>query len=413
MSVNLLNVFKETVGDQFGSQLGGLFNEPADKASSALEGIVPSIIGGLMNKASTTSGASEISDFLDNNDDGGLLDNLGILFSGNDNSALIKMGSGLLKNLFGNKFDAVIDAVTSISGMTRESSGGMLGLLVPIVLSVLKKQKSNLGLDAGGLRELLLGQKEHVAPAMPAGLADRIGLGDLLGASQSNPDDTLLEKGIDTGKESVKEAASEINDKVKEVADSGKEVVNDAASSTGDFAEKTTDNVVGAAQSSGSALAKLVPLVLIAALAFFLWKFFFGGDKKETPSDSGAKIESVETTKMTNTPLPADLTADNAEVTVSNLFKDLNGTLEGITDADSAKAALPALAKSTVQISWLEEKLNALPAAAQAPIRQMVGEKLEPMLVKVRKLLEMPVIGDLLFKKLGPVVETLKKISQG
>jgi len=47
MTDNLIDLFKSTVGDKFGQQLGGLLGESEENVNSALDVGVPSVLGGL------------------------------------------------------------------------------------------------------------------------------------------------------------------------------------------------------------------------------------------------------------------------------------------------------------------------------------------------------------------------------
>src|SRR5258705_6710382 len=50
------------------------------------------------------------------------------------------------------------------------STSKLLGILTPVVLGFLGKQQKSMGLNAGGLANLLTGQKDNIRAAMPAGL---------------------------------------------------------------------------------------------------------------------------------------------------------------------------------------------------------------------------------------------------
>jgi outer membrane protein OmpA-like peptidoglycan-associated protein len=188
MAINLLDTFKETVGDQLVNQASGFLGESTENTGSALGAILPAILGGLVNKGSSQGGVSAIFDFLKNkNIDGAILDNLDGLFGGGDaTDELVNQGSGVLDFIFGknsSELGAMLDFVTGRSGIGRSSSSSLLNMVAPLLMGVVGKYVKSKSLDAIGFGQLLGDQKEHLQAAAPAGLFDKLGFDSL--ASQA------------------------------------------------------------------------------------------------------------------------------------------------------------------------------------------------------------------------------------
>ena len=193
MSVNLMELLTSSVGSKLLGPAAKFLGESESATNSALGGILPSVLGGLMDKSSSSDGAGAIMDMLSKSDDG-LLDTVTDMFAGGSNSGgisnLLSGGSGVLGLLFGNnKLGSLVDIVTSTSGMKKSSSSTLLKLAAPFIMSVVGKKVKSMGLDALGLTKLMGSQKDHIASALPSGFGDALGISGLGGG--------LLDKATD------------------------------------------------------------------------------------------------------------------------------------------------------------------------------------------------------------------------
>jgi outer membrane protein OmpA-like peptidoglycan-associated protein len=184
MAINLLDIFKETVGDQLVNQASGYLGESKENTRSALGAILPAILGGLVNKGNSQVGASAILDFLKNqNEDGALLDNLvGLFDGGGATDELVNKGSGVLDFIFGNKsaaIDTILDLVSNSSGIGKSSASSLINMVAPLLMGVVGKSIKDNGLDTIGLEKLLSDQKTYLQAEAPAGLFDKLGIAGL------------------------------------------------------------------------------------------------------------------------------------------------------------------------------------------------------------------------------------------
>jgi len=347
MAVNLLNLVKGAVGNQVMKQLGGILGENPKSTESAIGAAVPAILGGLMKKASTPNGAGDIFRTL-NDHDGSILDNLGGALGDGGHKSLIEKGAGLLSLLFGSKQNSIIGSIAKLAGIGNSSAGSLLGILAPIVMGVLGKQQRSTGLDVGGLTNLLMSQKDHLSSVMPKELTSDLGIGDILGA-------------------------------------------NGVAGKVGE-ARRAVGAASRDAQSDGSGLLKsLLPILLIAGLAFLGWQFF--GPAAKTV-DEAANISDVKV---------PDFSLDDVTVDLNTSFGDLTDSIRGVSDEASARLVLPKLKQATTAFDTL--KLGSLPTAAQTSVGGVLG----PLLEKVKSALEtayaIPGVRAILEPAIGPLLE--------
>ena len=150
-------------GDQALNEISNNVGAEPSLVNSAIQMTLPEILGGLANNASTTQGAENLNNALEQHD-GGILDNLGGLGSmifGQQQQATPPPpqynSGGILGHIFGNNQGQVAQQVSNQTGLGTGQVAQILMMLAPIVMAYLGKQKQSQGLDAGGLGGLLGG----------------------------------------------------------------------------------------------------------------------------------------------------------------------------------------------------------------------------------------------------------------
>ena len=294
MTDNLLALLKDQVTGSLAKEAASFLGEDQGAVTGALGSIFPSLLGGLIEKSSDQSALGKIFDLVQGTDSG-LLGNIGDLFGGGASSVngLLNSGGGIADMIFGDKIGGVIDLISKVSGLKSGSTGSLLKLAAPFLMSMIGKKVAGGGVS--GLLDLLMGQKEHVKAAMPKGLGDIMGLSSL----------------GDLGKAAFSAAG-----------DAGKAVSN---------AGKTAATTATAAAEGGMGWLKwLLPILLLGALAYY-----FGG-KGCAKDAADAATSAVEST--------VDAAKDAADATVGAVAGAADwakGAFENV-NAD-AKAALDKL----------------------------------------------------------------------
>lgn len=188
--MDLLGLVKEQLTSAAISKISSFLGESNENTTSALGSAVPSILGGLMQQASTTKGAGDLLNTIKTGGhDGGMLDNLSSVLGGVDTtSTLISGGTSLLSGIFGDKVGALANIISGVSGIKTGSASSLLSIAAPILMGVLGKQATTQGMGVSGLANLLMSQKDAVKAALPAGIGSILnvdGLGDFLGTAKS------------------------------------------------------------------------------------------------------------------------------------------------------------------------------------------------------------------------------------
>jgi OmpA-OmpF porin, OOP family len=278
MSINLLDMVKSQLTGAVMEKVSGMLGENPANTQTAINAALPTLLGGIVNSASTTQGAQGLMDMLKTGGhDGGIFDNLsGLLGGGDATKGLLSSGGGILSSLLGDKMGGVVNLISSLSGIRSGSASSLLSLAAPLLMGGIGKQVSSQGLGLSGLVSMLMGQSDAIKAALPTGAASLLGLsglGDFKGAATA------------------------------------------AATNVANSAARTASNVGNTAQAAveegGSMFSRLLPWLLGAlGLLAALWYFKGCGDKSAEAAK--VKMEAAAATAKMKADSLAKYTADMA-----------------------------------------------------------------------------------------------------
>jgi hypothetical protein len=237
-----MSMVKDAVSQQVMNKIGSMIGLDQSKTSSAFETAAGSILGGLMNKASSPNGAEAVFGAVQKQDTG-ILDKLGDLLGGGEaTDNFQKQGGGILDMVFGAGNQQAQKAVGSSLGLGDGVIGKLMSMAAPILMGVIGNYVKSKALNAVGLGSLLGQQKSHLGGLLPSSLTSNLGFGNLLSGA---------------------------GDAASNVAGS----VGDAASNVAGAAKGAAGDAVNA---GGGLLSKILPLAILAAILFGLWHFIVG-----------------------------------------------------------------------------------------------------------------------------------------
>jgi hypothetical protein len=321
--------------------------------------------------ASTPQGAERLNETVSRQEPG-VLDNLTGALSG-QGPRFAEQGSNLLGSLMGGGMSSKLGSVLSrFTGVGEASTGKLMGILTPVLLGFLGKQQKSMGLDAGGLANLLSGQKDNIRAAMPAGLDTALssalpGVGQLFGGG-------------------ARAATAEASRSYEEAAP--------RAQMGTDFRSREVY-----AQPAHTAGGKkwVVPLLLVlGALAAFL---FWGNRNRQPQGAGGSGSERVAGTAGT-------FSSDTGRV-----LDQANGVLAGIKDPASAEAAAPRLHRINQQLTGLRTTWNRLPESARTGAKSA----LQPQIAKVKEaaqsVVNQPGLSDTVRPQIDELMQNLNAFS--
>lgn len=319
MSFNLIEAAKGLFTNDLVNKASAYLGESENTVVKAIGGIIPSLLGGVADKATSShNDAVAVTNLAKETDSEGFPGNLGNFFD-NDGGGLLSKGAGLLSNLFGQgKTDMLSTVISQFSGAKSSSITSLLSMAAPAILGMLGKHANTNNLSADGLASMLSSQKANITNALPSGL----NLGSLFsgfGASKAA------------------------------------EQVSHAATTAHAAAHHYTEE-----ERSGGGMKLLFPIILLALLGAAAWYFFKDGCRGP---------EDPEHTEVTHTDtVSVDGTASHTTGMAMGKLDSLTGDF--IYDAgESATLNLPnnggslTVGKNTTEyrlISFLNDKNAAI-----------------------------------------------------
>jgi hypothetical protein len=345
--MNLVDLIKGQMNDDVIGKLGSLIGESPDKARSAVNAAVPTLLGSLAGMASSGDGAQKLMSVLDQQEPGLLGNFASMLGSGGNN--LAEKGSAMMSSLFGGSMvTSVLGVLAKFLNIDAAKIGKLIAAVAPMVMGVLASQKKSLGLNASGLAQMLAGQKQNISAAMPSGLASALSAVPGLGSM------------ADFAKSGMSAAASY-----------GQQGMNAAA-------------------QAANPLRWLLPLLVLAVAGYFGWQYWQNQQKKAPVADAAkGLLDAAGVTKLTND--------------VKSWFTNATDALNGIKDEATATEALPKLKDMVGQLDGWKAMLDKVPAAAKGGLTTLLKDSLKSLTEVVNKVLAMPVVGD----QLKPVLTEL------
>ena len=377
--MNLVSLIMQFLAPTIINKLSSSLGLGQGIAGKAIAAAIPAILAGLAGSASKPGGATSLANAV-SKQDGGLLGNFGNMLGGGGQQSMIDNGSNILSSLLGgSQTGALAGALGKFAGMNDGQSKSLLGALAPVVLGTLAKEQKSTGLDAGGLANLLMGQKDNIASALPAGFSSLLqgsGLLDSLGGAINRPA---------------------------------------AHTPTATPAARTVD--VSEPASSGMGILKyLIPLALAVGLIYMLAGR--GADHSDVKTVAPVKVEKPAPTAAA----PAEKAAAPAAPAVPgvDLVGPANGAIEalknalaGVKDEATAKSSLPKLQEIAAQIEKLKGTAMALPADARHPLVVMISGVMPGLASMIDKALALPGVGAVLKPVLDQIAGNLGAIAKG
>jgi OmpA-OmpF porin, OOP family len=186
LQMNLLAELKETLNTNVTSKVAALLGEKEDKTKVAIESLIPTILGGLMKRASNESGAATLMNVIQKgNHDGSIVEQISHFLSSKDNlTNLTTSGHSIVSMLLPDKKSSIANLISGFAGVRNSSATTLLAIISPIILGRLGSEVKKQSLSKEGLANFLMTQKDYLLDEIPEGLehklVDTLGIGSLL-----------------------------------------------------------------------------------------------------------------------------------------------------------------------------------------------------------------------------------------
>lgn len=182
MTSTLLNQLQSVFTPTATNDLARVLNEQSAPTQKAIDALLPSVTGGVLNRASTDEGAATLYRLLNSTpfDTDPSIAQLAETSSHRQKAA--ESGNSLLGQLVTDRPQRLAEATAQYSGISLGSATTLTGLVMSVLMGYLHKQVSAGSMTEAQLATLLRGESGTVRGAVPAALAG--GLGWLIGTER-------------------------------------------------------------------------------------------------------------------------------------------------------------------------------------------------------------------------------------
>lgn len=172
----LRDTVREYLTPTFIAEAAHLLGEEENNTAKALYGLCATILAGLLDKADDPEAMQRIFHQFDHYsphilEDPGVLLRLGNLAHHDPK----EIAGHWMGQLFGHHIKTITHGVASFSGIKLSSASFLIGVAGPIVMAVIGHRIQSSVLNASGLANLLLSDRERILTAMPSGLGVALG----------------------------------------------------------------------------------------------------------------------------------------------------------------------------------------------------------------------------------------------
>jgi hypothetical protein len=377
MATNLVTLVMQFLTPDMIGRIASALGLDRNNAQSAIAAAVPSLLAGFTSVAAQPGGAQKLVDAATQQT--GTLESFARMLGSGNQSSFVERGSQMLSSLLGSQDqNALAGAIGKFTGMGQGATGSLLGMLAPVVLGAIRQQQGTARLDPGKVAGLLASQTDNIAAALPSGLSKLLvgtGLLDSLGDAARTAT-------------AATEDAARASASVRTVGGTARRAAGAAAS------------------ASNKWLYWLIPAAAAAALLIYflarpIEQVAQQGVTAGPGMTTGRAVPGGQPATAGQSLIVGDL---NIGRQVTDSIASVRTTLAGITDADSARAALPKLQEAAAQfdtVSGLSERLSAEQRKALAGT---VSPSLPALNQLLDKVLTIPGVAELL----KPTIDTLK-----
>ena len=358
MATNLVTLIMQFLTPDMIGRIANTLGVGRSDTATAVDAAVPALLAALTGVATQPGGPQKLANAA--KQETGVLDRFGSMLGGGGQTSFVDRGSQMLSSLLGDRDQsALANAVGKYSGLQTGPSSSLLGALVPVVMGTIAQQQGG-RVDAGSIANLLTNQKDNIAAALPSGLSRLLGGTDLL---------------------------EPLGDTVRRTTAAGGDAARAAAAAVARTADDTRRSAQAAAPSTNWLMWAILALA-IAALLFYLL------------ARPGEQVVQQGVTTEQNI-IVGGL---NLNQQVTDSIGSLRTTLNGITNAASAQAALPRLQQATAQLDKVSGVLGQLSTGQRTVLAGLINPVMPALNQLIDRVLAIPGVAEII----KPTIDTLK-----
>ena len=174
--MNLFEELREVLVGEVASKAANILGEKEEKVKTALEGLIPTVVGGLMKRSANEAGATTLMNVVKKgNHDGSIIEKLDDLLKNKESFAgLVEKGNSVVSMLLPDKKSSIATMISQFAGVRNSTATALLSVVAPIVVGKLGKLVALQGLDKNGLANIILDQKSILLDETPEDLQPKM-----------------------------------------------------------------------------------------------------------------------------------------------------------------------------------------------------------------------------------------------
>ena len=161
--MSLLEILQQRLGGQAVEQISRKLGSDPGTTGNAIDAALPLLLAAVARNASNGAQAKSLDTAVSQDHDGSVLDDV----PGYLNRAETGPGAGILRHVLGGNQPTVEHGLSQTTGLDAGKAGRLLIMLAPLVMGALGRAKQERGLDAGGLSNLLAGERVNLNQSAP------------------------------------------------------------------------------------------------------------------------------------------------------------------------------------------------------------------------------------------------------
>lgn len=178
MSFNLMDLVKQNLSADAVGQIAQTVGIDQGTANNAIGAILPMLVSGLANNASTEQGAAGLMAALDRDHDGSVLNDVMGFFGSAEPRTKAEEGDKIVNHILGDKTEPAAQGIGQAFGIQPGQAMQLFSKLAPLVMGALGSQKKAGGLDLGALVSMLTAQKQTANAQAPSQLSGLLSMLD-------------------------------------------------------------------------------------------------------------------------------------------------------------------------------------------------------------------------------------------